>query len=75
MNPVPILASNDSASTTTSTTSTYRMDKCQTHSKSTPIQIKQPTLNSYYPCIDEIFAYILAMNIHDHAIKAQSPLT
>ena len=48
-NPVPVLASNDSASTTTSTD---HMNKCQTHSNYTPIQVKQPALNSYYPYTD-----------------------
>ena len=38
-------------------------------SKPTPIQVKQPTLNSYYPCTDGIFAYNPAMNIHYHAIR------
>ena len=38
-------------------------------SKLTPIQDKQPTLNSYYPCTDGIFAYNPAMNFHYHAIR------
>ena len=68
-NPVSVLASNDSASTTTSTTSTYHMDKYQAYSKPKPIQVKQPTFNSYYPCTDGIFAYNPAMNIHYHAVR------
>ena len=45
-NSVPILAPNDSASTTTSTDHT---NKGQTQSNSTPIQVKQPALNTYFP--------------------------
>ena len=49
-NPVPILASNQSESTTTSTDHTK---KCPAHSNSTPIQVKYPTLYIYYPYTDK----------------------
>ena len=71
--PVPVLASNDSASTTShliqtwsmkflmkqllySTTFTEHTNKWQLHSTFTPIQVKQPALNSYYLYTDGLFA-------------------
>ena len=48
---------------------TDHTNNCQIYSKTTPIQVKQSTPNSYYPYTDGIFSYNPAMYIHYYAIR------